>query len=90
MLSFIIVIGVVFLWIRICAGFFLSFVYICIAVGDPVINRRELRSSYQEERVGIPFTGLTPPHFYTCPKPGLEFPTSYVVVFLCSVSSDER
>ena len=33
--------------------FFLSFVYICIAVGDPVIKRRGLRSSYQEERVEI-------------------------------------
>jgi hypothetical protein len=47
-----------------------------------------LEISYQEGLVGIPFTGLTPPHF-TCPKPGLGFPTSdrrYVVIFLCSVS----
>ena len=107
MLSFIIVIGVVFLWIRICAGFFFIFclymycrwrssyqqerVEIQLSRGegwDPVIKRKGLRSSYQEERVGIPLTGLTPPHFYACPKPGPEFPTSYVVVFLCSVSSE--
>jgi hypothetical protein len=39
----------------------------------------------QEERDGIPLTGLTHPHFYACPKPGPGFPTSYVV--LCSASS---
>jgi len=26
--------------------------------------------------VGIPLTGLTPPHFYACPKPGHGFPMS--------------
>jgi hypothetical protein len=31
----------------------------------------------------IPLTGLTPPHFCACPKPGPEFPTSYVVGFFC-------
>jgi len=31
--------------------------------------------------VGIPLTDLTPPHFCTCPKPGLEFPMPYVMVF---------
>ena len=38
---FVIVCGL-FEWKRICAGFFLSFVYICIAVGDPVIKREGL------------------------------------------------
>ena len=41
-------------WKRICSGFFLSFVYICIAVGDPVIKKGGLGSSYQEERVWDP------------------------------------
>jgi len=27
------------------------------------------------------FSGLTPPHFCACPKPGPGFPTSYVMVF---------
>ena len=35
---FFVIVCVIFEWIRIFAGF-LSFVYICIAVGDPVINR---------------------------------------------------
>ena len=53
MLSFIFVIVCgLFEGTRICAGF-LSFVYICIAVGDPVIKRRGLRSSNQEGRVEI-------------------------------------
>ena len=30
---------------------------------------------------GIPVSVLTPPHFCACTKPGLGFPTSYVVVF---------
>jgi hypothetical protein len=33
--------------------------------------------------VGDPLTGLIPPHFYACTKPGPGFPTSNVVVFLC-------
>ena len=44
------------------------------------------RSSYQEGRVEIPLTGLTPHTFGACPKPGLGFQTSYIMVFLCSVS----
>ena len=36
------------------------------------------RSSYQEERVGIPLTSLTLPHFNACPKPGTGFPITYV------------
>ena len=37
-------------------------------------------------RVGILWTGLTLPHFCACPNPGTGFPSSYVVVFWCSVS----
>ena len=44
--------------------------YICITIGDPVIKRA----------VGIPLTGLTPPHFSVCPKPRPGFPVWYVVV----------
>ena len=44
------------------------------------------RSSYQERRgVGIPLTGLTPPHVCVCPKPGPVFPMLYVMVFVCLV-----
>jgi len=31
--------------------------------------------------VRIPLTGLMPPHFGSCPKPGRGFPTPYVVDF---------
>ena len=55
--------------------FFLSFVYLCIAAGDPVIKK------------GIPLTGLIPPNVCSCSKLGPGFPTSYVVVFLCSATS---
>jgi hypothetical protein len=73
MLSFIFVIVCgLFEWKKICACFFLSCVYICIAVGDPVIKRGGF---------GIPLTSLAPPHFCDCPKPGPIFPTSYVVIF---------
>jgi hypothetical protein len=47
--------------------FFLSFLYICIAVGDPI--------NYQEGRVGIPLNG----HiffFSTCPQQGPGKPHS--------------
>ena len=37
------------------------------------------RFNHQEGRFGIPLTGLTPPHFCACPKPGPGFPTTYVV-----------
>jgi hypothetical protein len=40
----------------------LSFVYNYIAVGG---------SNYQYVRVGIPLTGLIPPHYCACPKPRL-------------------
>jgi len=38
---------------------FLLFVYICISVGDPIINMVD---------VGIPLTSLSLPHFCACPK----------------------
>ena len=41
------------------------------------------RSDYQDERVGIPLTGLTTPHVCACPKPRHGFPTVYVAVFFC-------
>ena len=43
----------------------LSFDYICIVVGDPIIRR------------GIQLTGLTSSLFWACPKVGTEFPTLY-------------
>jgi hypothetical protein len=39
-------------------------VYICIALGDPVIKRG---------RFGIPLTGLTLPHFCAGHKPGSRY-----------------
>jgi hypothetical protein len=48
---------------------------IIIALGDPVMKRGGF---------GFPLTGLSPPHLYACPKAGHGFPTSHVVVFLCS------
>ena len=61
---------------------FLSFTYICIAVGDLVIKRGEVG-------VDIPLTDLNPPHVCACPKAGNEFPTLYTVVFVCPMSSVE-
>jgi hypothetical protein len=72
--SFVIICGL-FEWKRICARCFSSFVYICIAFGDPAIKRG----------VGIPLIGLGPPHLSACPKPGSGSLTSYVVV-LCAIS----
>jgi len=46
------------------------------------------KSSNQEGRIGLPFTGLTLPHFCTCSKPGPRFPTSYVVVSFHFVVSE--
>jgi hypothetical protein len=43
------------------------------------------RFSYQEGRLGIPLNRFNPPHFCACPKQGPGFPTSHVMVFLCSV-----
>ena len=56
--------NVVFLSGSDSAGFS-SFVDICFAFGDPIIEK---------VRVGIPLTDLTPPQLYVCPKPENEFP----------------
>jgi hypothetical protein len=77
MLSFIFVIVLWSFWVQYVQDFFYR-LFICIADGDPVIKRGE---------VEVPLTGLTPPHFCARSTPGPEFPTSYVVVFLCSVIS---
>ena len=39
------------------------------------------------EKVILVYLLLTLPHCCACPKPGPAFPTSYVMVFLCLVSS---
>ena len=39
---------------------------------------KHTRSNNQRKRVGMPFTGLTPPHFCVCPKAGTEFSMPYV------------
>jgi len=36
-------------------------------------------STIQSWCYAIPLTGLAPPLFCACPKPGPEFPTSYVI-----------
>ena len=53
---------------------FLSFVYICIAVGDPAIDGR----------VGIPLTGLTLPYSSACPSQDLEFKRHMSCLFVFS------
>jgi hypothetical protein len=55
------------LYLKICIV-----VYICIAIGDPVIERGR--------GDGIPLTGLTPPHVCACPRHGFHMSWS----FLCS------
>ena len=56
--------------------FFLSFVYICTSVGDQGIKRVDLINRFNST---------------TCPKPGLGFPTPYVVVlFVCSESNKDH
>ena len=67
---------------RISAGFYFLFIYVLLL--EIQLSRGEgwdlciysRRSSYQEGRVGIPLTGLTPPHFYAChkPEPGFLMP----------------
>jgi hypothetical protein len=52
---------------------YLLYVYICFAIGDPIIKRG---------MVEISLTGLTLPYFFACPKPGPVFPASYIVVFV--------
>jgi hypothetical protein len=51
-------------------AWFLLFVYIYVALGDPVIKRE------------IPLNNLTPPHICACPKPGSEYPTHMLWSFL--------
>ena len=55
--------------------FFLSFVYICIAVGNQIIKMG---------KVGVPLNSLCPPHVCACHKPGPGFPTPCVVVVFFS------
>ena len=64
---------------RICGGVFIG----CFCMYS------RWRSRCQEERIGVTFTGLTPPHICACPNSGPGFSTWYVVVclLLCSVSS---
>ena len=45
------------------------------------------RSSYQEERVGIPLTSLTLSYFCACPRHDLDFLRHILWSFLCSVGS---
>ena len=47
----------------------------------------QLEIQFSRRKVGNVLTCLTPPHLCTCAKSGPGFPTSYVVVFLCSVCS---
>ena len=63
-----------FEWKRNCAGFFFYrwFLY--------------LLPLFQERRVGIPLTGLTPPHFRACSNPEYGYPMSYAVVIFFSRS----
>jgi len=48
---------------------FLLFIYICIAIRDPIIKRA----------VGIPLTSLT--RVCASPKSGPGFPLAYVILF---------
>ena len=58
-----------FFWVEVnLCTLSLSFVYICIVVGDPIIKRW---------RVRIPLVGLNPPYYSDGHKPGLELPTSF-------------
>ena len=66
---FVIVCGI-FEWKRICAGFFLMFIYIyiCIAIGDPVIKREWLRSHFNPATffVSVPSQDLDFQHHMSC------------------------
>ena len=59
--------------------------FTCITVCLPVLPFVYLyyrwRFNYQEERDGVPLTGLNLPQHYACSKPGPGFLTSYVLVF---------
>ena len=60
--------------------FCLSFVYIYIAVGDPIIKWGRL----------IPVTGLTPSHIVPVPCHYLDFQCYMPWPFLCSMNCGER
>ena len=64
-----IVCGLYWVEANLCRFFFIVYLYMFF----------RWRPSYQEGRVRIPLICLTPPHLCACPKPGLKFPTSYVV-----------
>ena len=69
-----------FWWKRICAGFFLPFAYISIAVGDPVIKRKCWKPSNQ----------INPLNICGCPKPEPEFPTYCVLVIFFFMLNELR
>jgi hypothetical protein len=71
LIIFVIVCGLFWVEANLCR--FLSFVYICTAIGDLVIKRGG---------IGIPLTGLTQSYFCACPKSKPVHPTSYVMVFV--------
>ena len=54
-------------------AFYCMFIYIYIYC--------HWRPSYQEGRVWLLLSGLTPPHCCACSNPEPEFPKTYVVVF---------
>ena len=55
-----------------------------------IINIYQLYSLNFQFLDGISLTSLIQPHFFVCPKPIPGFPTSYVMVFLYSVSLSKR
>jgi len=68
--NFVIVCGLLELT-QICAGL-LSYFYICINAGDPIIK---------SGRVVIPITSLTPQPVRACPRLGPGFPVTYIMIF---------
>ena len=63
--------------------FMLSFIFVIVCGLVEASLYCQWKSSYQEEKVGIPLIHLTPPHFCACSKSGPGFPMSYVMVILC-------
>ena len=55
--------------------------YLCRFCNRLFINVLSLETQLSGGEGGIQLTGLTPPHFYACPKPGPEFPMYCIVVF---------
>jgi len=54
------------------------------------MGENDFQSTTVIHRVGIPLTGLTPPHICAVPIPGYEVPTSYVLGALLSFCQCER